>query len=77
MAHVAGNLLTRPYTGGDGISFVDPGLQLALEAGAHDQFEAVISAEESERAARAGDRAGVRTHRPRPLSNMQNRKVSI
>ena len=53
VAHVAGNLLTRPYAGGDGISFVDPGLQLALEAGAHDQLEAVISAEDrKERRAR-------------------------
>ena len=25
VVHVAGNLLTRPYAGGDGISFVDPG----------------------------------------------------
>jgi len=32
VAHVAGNVLTRPYAGGDGISFVDPALQSALLA---------------------------------------------
>jgi len=48
VAHVAGNVLTRPYTGGDGIAFVDPELQRALEAGAHRQLEAVISTEDRE-----------------------------
>jgi len=46
VVHVAGNVLTRPYAGGDGISFVDPGLQLELEVRAHRQLEAVISAED-------------------------------
>jgi len=46
VAHVAGNVLTRPYAGGDGISFVDPNLQLELETGAHRQLEAVISTED-------------------------------
>lgn len=48
VAHVAGNVLTRPYAGGDGISFVDPSLQQALEAGAHRQLEALISTEDRE-----------------------------
>ena len=48
VAHVAGNVLTRPYAGGDGISFADPGLQEALEAGARRQLEAVLSAEDRE-----------------------------
>ena len=49
VAHVVGNLLTRPYGGGDGISFVDPGLQRELEAGAHLQLEALISSDDRNR----------------------------
>ena len=48
VTHVAGNVLTRQYAGGDGISFVDPSLQQALEAGAHRQLEALISTEDRE-----------------------------
>ena len=46
VTHVAGNVLTRPYAGGDGISFVDPGLQQALEDGARRQLETMISSED-------------------------------
>jgi nucleotide-binding universal stress UspA family protein len=53
VTHVVGNMLTRPYAGGDGVSFVDPALQLELEVDAHRQLEAVISAEDrKERRAR-------------------------
>lgn len=48
VTHVAGNLLTRPYAGGDGISFVDAGLQAEFEAAARRQLEAVISPEDRE-----------------------------
>jgi nucleotide-binding universal stress UspA family protein len=54
VTHVAGNVLTRPYAGGDGISFVDPELQQGLEAGARRHLEAVISTDDRElRRARA------------------------
>ncbi|HXT33122.1 MAG TPA: universal stress protein [Vicinamibacterales bacterium] len=48
VAHVAGNVLTRPYAGGDGISFVDPALQRTLEADARGRLELVLSNEDRE-----------------------------
>jgi len=48
VAHVAGNVLTRAYAGGDGISFVDPALQRTMEADARARLELVISIEDRE-----------------------------
>jgi len=48
VTNVAGNVLTRPYAGGDGISFVDPALQRTLEADARGRLELVLSNEDRE-----------------------------
>jgi len=48
VTHVAGNLLTRPYAGGDGISFIDPALQRELEENARQTLEAGVTAEDRE-----------------------------
>jgi nucleotide-binding universal stress UspA family protein len=54
VTNVAGNVLTRPYAGGDGISFVDPALQRTLEADARSRLELMISNEDrAQRRARA------------------------
>ena len=43
LAHVARNVLTQPYSGGDGYTFVDPELQRTIEAGAREQLEASLT----------------------------------
>ena len=48
VAHVAENTLTRGFGGGDGLVFVDPALQRAVEARARRQLETLITDEDRE-----------------------------